>query len=132
MTNDDEVDVHLATAHNRVKDARDVLAIGKFEAAVSMSYYAAFHAAKSILVYFTEETKTHQGTSARFHFRAVHSSDFPAEVAGFLEQLRLRREDADYEVYLSWNSAAAKQAISKAERFVNETDAWFSRHRPSS
>ncbi len=129
MTTDDEVNVHLATAHNRLQDARDVLAIGKFGAAISMSYYAVFHAAKSILIYLTEETRTHHGTSTRFHFRVVHNSDFPAEVAGFLEQLRSKREDADYEVSLSWNNAAATEAISKADRFVNETDAWFARHR---
>ncbi len=129
MTTDDEVVVHLATAHKRLNDARDVLAIGKLEAAISLSYYAAFHAAKSILVYLREETRTYHGTSSRFHFRVVHSSDFPAEVAGFLEQLRQRREDADYEVNFSWNNATATEAISKAERFVVESDAWFNRHR---
>ena len=129
MTTDDEVDIHLATAHKRLRDARDVLAMDKFEAAVSMSYYSVFHAAKSILVYLGEETRTHHGTSSRFHLRVVHRSDFPSEVAGFLEQLRQRREDADYEVYISWDEASAAEAISKAERFVLETDAWFNRHR---
>ena len=44
-------------------------------------------------------------------------------MAGFLEQLRHRREDADYEVNFSWNNATATEAISKAERFVVESDA---------
>ena len=61
MTTDDEADLHLATAHSRLEDARDVRSIGKFGAAVSMSYYAAFHAAKSILTFLGEETRTYHG-----------------------------------------------------------------------
>ncbi len=133
MTTDDELDVHLSTAHSRLKDAKDVLAIGKYHAAVSMSYYAAFHAAKSILIKLGEETMTHHGTNARFHYRAVHKSDFPMPVARYLEELRLKREDADYEADLGlmWDHSAAMEAIGKAERFVIETDAWFDRRRSS-
>lgn len=131
MTTDDEADLHLATARSLVRDAEDVRAIGKYSAAVSMSYYAAFHAAKSILVYLGEETRTHRGTGARFHYRAVYRSDFPVEEARLLSILRAAREDADYEVHLggAWDDSTAAEAVAGAERFVSEAEAWFERHR---
>ena len=131
MTTDDEADLHLSTAHDLLRDAEDVRAIGKYSAAVSMSYYAVFHAAKSILIHLGEETSTHQGTSARFHYRAVYRSDFPPETARLLGKLRIEREDADNEVHLGqkWDDPAATEAIGEATRFVFEVDAWFERRR---
>ena len=98
-----------------------------------MSYYAAFHAAKSILSFLGEETRTHRGTSARFHYRAVRESDFPADVANLLGRLRVEREDADYEVLVEGvlDNSTAITAIARAERFVRQTEAWFDRHRPA-
>ena len=129
MTTDDEAEFHRLTAHNRLEDSQDVSAIGKFGAAVSMSYYAVFHAAKSILTFLGEETKTHQGTISRFHFRTVYESDFSGEVAGSLERLRASREDYLPTVAAPWDNESAAEAIAMAERFINETDAWFNRRR---
>lgn len=96
-----------------------------------MSYYAAFHAARSILAHLGEETRTHQGTSARFHYLAVYRSDFPKDVARFLGGLRLSREEADYEAHFGddWDNSTALEAMAKAKRFVRETGAWLDRRR---
>ena len=112
-------------------DAEYVRAIGKDGAAVSMSYYTAFHAAKSILAHLGEETRTHLGASARFHYLAVYRSDFPKDVARFLGGLRLSREEADYEVHFGddWDNSTAMEAMAKAKRFVRETGARFDLRR---
>lgn len=131
MTADDEATFLLATAHSHLEDARQVHTIARYGAAVSMSYYGAFYAAKSILAFLREDTKTHQGTSARFYLRAVHQSDFPAEVAGLLEGLRHDREESDYGPRFegAWDATTSEEAIANADRFVGEVEAWLQRQR---
>lgn len=97
--------------------------IEKYTLAVSTSYYAVFHAAKTILAFLGEDTKTHRGTGARFHYCAVRRSDFPAEVAALLGRLQAQRQDADCEAYVEglWDNSAAVEAIAEAGDFVRET-----------
>ena len=132
MTSDQEALLYLSKAYDELGYADDARRSGNYGGAVSMAFYAAFYAVRGILAYLREEPKTHHGTRARFHLRAVYQSDFPSEVAVLLDELRADRQEADYNVWTmdSWDDKAAVEAIAKARRFVEEADAWLDRRNP--
>ena len=133
MTSEQEALLYLSRASDELRFADDARKGGNYGGAVSMAFYAAFHAVRGILAYLREETKTHQGTRSRFHLRAVYQSDFPSEVAVLWDDLRADRQEADYNVWTmdSWGDETAVEAIAKARRFVEEAAAWLDRHKPA-
>ena len=66
----------------------------------------------------------------RFRYLAVESSDFPAEIAGFLNGLMGDRLTADYDHAKmgTWTEGEASNAIERARIFVREVSDWLARH----
>ncbi|MCY4369044.1 MAG: HEPN domain-containing protein [bacterium] len=131
MTSVEEAFGWLSYAEDTLQEAKDTLAIGKYGVAVSLSYYACFYAAKSILSYSRErDPKTHSGVISRFGELAVRGSDFPSEVARFLAYLAEQRGRTDYDLGYreKWRSDNAAPLLGMSETFVAEVRAWFARH----
>lgn len=61
-------------------------------------YYAAFYAAKAVLLAVGEEPKTHRGTANRL-FEVVYGEEalIEKETAAFLSTIQRKRDEADYE-----------------------------------
>ncbi len=133
MTHLDETLLLLEDAEQYLAFAEDNQQGGMYPVAVSLSYYAALHAAKAVLAYHRDAAKTHKGTHALFRLHAVRRSDFPNEVAGLLAQLAEERGGADYHgpTRRALTETDAANSISKAKTFVSEVQAWFDRHHKS-
>ncbi len=84
-------------ARDRLAIAREVLAAGHLEGAVSAAYYAMLYAARAALSERDEYARRHGGTWHLFHQRYVATGAFDESLHGLAQRAQKSREGADYE-----------------------------------
>lgn len=87
----------IAQARDRVEIAREVLASGHLEGAVSAAYYAMLYAARAALSERDEYARTHRGTWHLFYDRYVKTGVFDQGLHALAQQAQDVREGGDYE-----------------------------------
>lgn len=86
----------MSAARERLRDAEQLLADGRFTGTVSLAYYASLYAARAALSEEDASARTHRGTWDLFHTIFVQADRFdPALLADVRRSQRLR-EEADY------------------------------------
>lgn len=114
----------IATAREDLKDAKDVLALGKTKLATVSAYYAIFHATRALLYTKKYREKSHIQLGFAIKALFVDPGDLPIEYYdNFIQALNLR-EMADYKRTFSKQGAeknieAARKAIEQAKKFIN-------------
>jgi uncharacterized protein (UPF0332 family) len=109
---------YLSKARGKARVARDLLARGEWDDAVSRAYYAAFHAAQAVLLTEGQRGETHRGLITLFGLLLVKTGKFDKKWGKFLANLKDDRETSDYEA-LSWmDKETADRAVLEAEGFV--------------
>lgn len=98
-------------ARDRVAMAREVLAAGHLEGAVSSAYYAMLYAARAALSESDEHARTHSGTWNLFRQRYVVTDAFDQDLYSLAHRAQAAREQGDYE--------AITPDPKKAESIVN-------------
>lgn len=84
-------------ARDRVTAAREALAAGHLEVAVSAAYYAMLYAARAALSENDEHARTRSGTWHLFHERYVTTGAFHQDLHALAHQAQEAREGGDYE-----------------------------------
>lgn len=84
-------------ARDRAATAREILASGHLEAAVSAAYYAMLYAARAALSESDEHARTHGGTWHLFHDRYVTTGAFDQHLHAMAQGAQRTREEGDYE-----------------------------------
>jgi uncharacterized protein (UPF0332 family) len=84
-------------ARDRAATAREILASGHLEAAVSTAYYAMLYAARAALSESDEYARTHGGTWHLFHERYVTTGAFDQHLHAMAQGAQRTREQGDYE-----------------------------------
>jgi hypothetical protein len=118
----------LARARRDLEAARH-LAEGKFApAAISRSYYAAFHAAEAALLALGETRSKHSGVIAAFETLVVREGGIEAAHGATLRSLFRQRNEADYGP-AEFRADEATAVLADAERFIDAVGDWLA-HRP--
>jgi len=86
----------LAAARDALKVAEAALGIGVVRDAMSRTYFAAFHAARALLLLEGYEPKTHGGLSSLFGEHLVRSGKIDGKYAMLLTRLQAYRQASDY------------------------------------
>ena len=101
---------------------------GYYADAISRSYYAVLHAAKSALAYiianYSEAAQdvlpeTHEGVTNRFGLRLVRPGYIERIWAAFLGQLAQLRYSADYDVMTVFSEVLSRDALDRASSFLD-------------
>lgn len=92
---------YLSKARDKARVARELLAKGEWDDAVSRAYYAAFHAAQAALLTEGQRGETHKGLITLFGLLLVKTGKFDKKWGKFLASLKDDREAGDYDA-LSW------------------------------
>ena len=109
---------YLAKARDKARVARDLLARGEWDDAVSRAYYAAFHAAQAALLTEGQRAETHRGIVTLFGLLLVKTGKLEKRWGKLLASLKDDREAGDYDA-LSWiEEETASRAVREAEEFV--------------
>lgn len=110
----------IEKAERLLDDARLLLKEGRWESSINRSYYAALSAAKSVLILFGIEPKTHEGVKTMINKKLVLDGLIPKEYGKWFRNLLFEREDADYADYTDIDSSDAEDAFKNASRFIEK------------
>ena len=118
---------YLEKARGKLRVARDLMARGEWDDAVSRAYYAAFHAAQAVLLTEGQHADTHQGVLTLFSLLLVKTGKFDRKWARAFANLKDDRESGDYDA-LSWlDEAAANRAVEEAAGFLDAVNTYVAR-----
>lgn len=107
-----------ASSAEALTEARLLLAHRHYRAAVSRAYYAAFHAARALLMERGVQAKTHDGLRRMLALPLVKTGQFDPRVAEILARLATKREASDYASDIPISQAEAEEAVAQAEVFA--------------
>ena len=107
----------IEQARDRATLAREVLASGHREGAVSAAYYAMLYAARASLSEGDEHARTHRGTWNLFRERYVVTDAFDDALFQLAQQAQTAREGADYEATTP-SEEEAQRYVDGAAQFV--------------
>jgi uncharacterized protein (UPF0332 family) len=107
----------VGSARARLVGARNALAAGDLDLAVSAAYYAMLYAARAALSEHDEHARRHGGTWSLFFQRFVTSGVFDQHLHSLAQQAQKARESVDYEAKTP-PAADAKHYVDGAAEFV--------------
>ena len=116
----EEAEALMRKARAKIRSARLLLEAGEFEDAVSRAYYAAFSAAKAVLLLLGEEPLTHAGVPFKLWTRLVEGGLLDREYARILNKLREAREEGDYTPIFTLSEEEVRELVEKADEFVKK------------
>jgi len=110
----------LAVAEEDLASARSSAEHGFFRAAVSRAYFAAFHAARALLLTRGLEPRSHKGARHLLNRHFVRTGELDRSFDRLLAYAEKDREDADYAPAVAFSAEEAAERIDTAERLVDE------------
>ncbi len=110
--------VERASSTEALAEARLLLAHRHYRATVSRAYYAAFHAARALLMARGVQAKTHDGLRRMLALHFVKTGRMNSDTAEILSRLATKREDGDYASDIPISQAEAEEAVTQAEVFA--------------
>jgi uncharacterized protein (UPF0332 family) len=110
----------MALADSALQAARALLDLGLAPDAASRTYYAAFHAARALLLSVGLESATHRSTRSLLAQHFVKPGLLAAERSKDLAQLDALRTSGDYDSAFALGPAEIEPELEKAGRFVAE------------
>ena len=113
----------LDKAKRLLDDARLLFREGRWDSTVNRSYYAALSAAKSALILFGSDPKTHEGVKTMVSKMLVMEGHLTKEQGKWFRDLLFEREDADYADYSTIDASDAEGALNHANDFIEKISA---------
>ncbi|MFL5900829.1 MAG: HEPN domain-containing protein [Solirubrobacterales bacterium] len=107
----------MVQARDRAVAAKELLAAGHLEPAVSVAYYAMLNAARAALSEDDQHSRTHRGTWHLFRERYVVTDAFDEKLYTLAINAQGARERGDYEA-VTPSSAEAKEIVDGVDTFV--------------
>lgn len=118
-------------ARDRAALAKEALACGHLEGAVSAAYYAMLYAARAALSEHEEYARRRGGTWGLFHKRFVATGAFGQDLHSLAQQAQEAREGGDYEA-ITPDPEAAKRYVEGAAEFIAAIEAMTAPSDPDS
>ena len=106
-------------ARETLEEARILADTGHWNACVNRLYYACFYAISALLSKHNLSSSKHSGIRSFFNQNFVKTGVFPKEKAMIYNSLFERRQEGDYEVFISFTENDVRPWISESETFVN-------------
>jgi uncharacterized protein (UPF0332 family) len=115
----DLANYRLDTAKQNLKDAADLFKSGSYKSSANRSYYAVFHAMRSVLALDEFDSKKHSGVIGEFRKNYIKTEKFPIEYSDIVTKLFAVRTSSDYEDFFMISKSEAENKFLSAEAFVN-------------
>lgn len=100
-----------------LEDARIMYEAGRYKNALNRSYYAIFHAIRSVNALDGFDSSKHSGVIAHFNQNYVKEGMFPKEASKLIKLASEKRESADYLDFFVASKEEAETQIKRAEEF---------------
>ena len=126
-----EAEALMERAHERLEAASLLLREGMLADAVSRAYYAAFNAAKAVLLLLGSRPRTHEGLRSEFALRVVRAGLADRRLGRILSKLAEAREEGDYSPVFLLDEGEVRELVDSAREFVSAMEDLLSRLRES-
>jgi uncharacterized protein (UPF0332 family) len=111
----------MVQARERANAAREILAAGHLEVAVSVAYYAMRSGARAALSEDDEHSRTHRRTWHLFHDRYVATGAIDEGLHALATRAQRTRERGDYEA-ITPDPVEAKKVVEGASDFTDAVE----------
>lgn len=91
---------------------------GLIKASINRSYYAIFHAIRSVNALDKVDSKKHSGVIAHFNQFFIHTGKFAKEVYSIITSAYKIREKSDYDDFYIAAKDDAQEQLDNAKRFL--------------
>lgn len=108
----------LSLAEEELRAADALLQGGMARVSLTRTYFAVFHAARSLLYAAGFEPRTHGGVHHLFNLHFVKTSRFEPGASLMLARLQKYREEADYSRAFVIDAGSAREELDAARAFV--------------
>lgn len=98
--------------------AKGLLRNGKFKASVNRSYYAIFHALRSVTALDQFDSSKHSGVIAFFNRTYVKEGIFDKSISKMIDTAFRLREKADYQDFVIISKEQTQEQVEKAEKII--------------
>ena len=115
---DNLIRYRLSRARETLEEAHLLADASHWNACVNRLYYACFYAVLALLIQNNLSTSKHSGVRSLFNFHFVKVGKIPREVARTYSDLFERRQEGDYDDFVTFEATDVRMWIADAEVFV--------------
>lgn len=108
----------FASAVDDLESAKMLLKDGKYKASVNRSYYAIFHALRSVTALDQFDSSKHSGVIAYFNRLYVKNGIFDKSLSKLVDTAFRLREKADYQDFIVISKTQSEEQLEKAEEVI--------------
>ena len=126
---DDLILYRLSRARETLEEARILADAKHWNACVNRLYYACFYAVMALLIQNKLTTSKHSGVRSLFNFHFVKAGKIPKEIARTYSDLFERRQEGDYDDFVTFESADVRSWIADTKLFVGAIEELIQRNK---
>ena len=112
--------VRMEKADENLIAAKSLISSGSYRIATTRTYYAVFHAMRSVLALDGIDRKHHSAVIAEFRRLYIRTGLISKSQSETISKLSDLRSDSDYDDFFIVTEEEAIEALNKAEVFVSE------------
>ena len=109
----------LERAREDMSNAKILFENGKYKAANNRSYYAIFHALRSVLAMDNYDSKRHSGIISEFQKRYIKEGVFPKEISRIIDSAFIIRNASDYDDMFIADKSQTETQMKNAEYVID-------------
>ena len=112
-------------ARQCIESAKLLMNAGDYKGAANRSYYAIFHAMRSVLALEEVDFSKHSGVSAYFRKMYIKTGIFDVELSDIISMAFETRSDSDYDDFYVISKEEVEEQITNAEKFCEEVQGYL-------
>jgi uncharacterized protein (UPF0332 family) len=113
------IEYRIARARETLEEAEVLADSGHWNACVNRLYYACFYAVSGLLSKHDLSSSKHSGIRSFFNRNFVKTGVFPKDTAAIYNSLFERRQEGDYEVFVTFKEKDVQPWLKETQVFVN-------------
>ena len=111
--------VRLEHANDALREAQSMFSADHYRGACNRSYYAVFHAMRSVLALHGIDRKHHSGVISEFRRMYIKTGVFDRNLSESVQKQSMYRESSDYNDLFAVSREEASELVADAERFLS-------------
>ena len=117
--------VRFEHAKECLLDAKILISRESYRSAANRSYYAIFHAMRSVLALDNIDMKHHSGIISEFRRLYIKTGIFENTMSDLISELSIVREGSDYNDFFVVSKADTIRQVNSAEHFLSNIHAYL-------
>ncbi len=119
----------IEQARQCIKSAKALVEIDDYKGAANRSYYAVFHAMRSVLALEGKDFSKHSGVSAYFRKEYIKTGIFDVELSGIISMTFEIRSNSDYDDFYVISVEEVSEQIENAIKFCDAVESYLEKNK---